>query len=58
MSEVPLYQVLRVVSPPAQCDFKKPPLNTAALGSGMGAGLELTEADKVGAEPHTLHHTP
>ena len=42
-------KVLRVVSHPDYCDFRKPPTETAPVGKGWGPSFTLTDADKAGA---------
>jgi len=42
-------KVLRVVSRPEECDFRKPPAKTGPVGRGYGALFEPTAADKAGA---------
>jgi hypothetical protein len=42
-------KVLRVVSEPQRCDFRKPPTRTARPGRGRGTAFNLTDADKAGA---------
>jgi hypothetical protein len=42
-------QVLRVVSDPAWGDFRRPPIETAAIERGKGASFNLTAAEKARA---------
>ena len=42
-------KVLRVCSAPEDSDFREPPIETEAVGLGMGAYFNLTAADKAGA---------
>ena len=41
--------VLRVVSAPAQGDFREPPVTTGPVGTGLRVSFDLTDADKAGA---------